>query len=119
VGYGYSYASSGSGASIRFEFKPPAAGRYEVRLAYQPHENRGTRVPVTVISPQGPVSKQINMREPPPLDQGFISLGQFDFRPDAPAAVEIGTKDAGGNAHADAIQVLPVTETSRKGVANQ
>jgi hypothetical protein len=108
VAYGYLYASAGSGASIRFEFKPPAAGRYEVRLAYQPHENRGTRVPVTVTSPEGTVAKQINMREPPPLDEGFISLGQFDFRPEAPAAVEIGTKDAGGNAHADAVQFLPV-----------
>ncbi|NLF72242.1 MAG: FAD-dependent oxidoreductase [Candidatus Anammoximicrobium sp.] len=112
VGYGYSYASSGSGASMRFEFKPPAAGRYEVRLAYQPHENRGTRVPVTVTSPQGAAVKQINMREPPPLDQGFIFLGQFDFRPGAPAAVEIGTQDAGGNAHADAVQFLPVKENA-------
>ena len=112
-GYGYLYASAGSGASIRFEFKPPAAGRYEVRLAYQPHENRGTRVPVTVTSPEGTVAKQINMREPPPLDQGFVSLGQFDFRPDAPAAVEIGTKDAGGNAHADAVQFLPATNAAR------
>lgn len=119
VGYGYLYASAGSGASIRFEFKPPAAGRYEVRLTYQPHENRGTRVPVTVISPAGQVTKQINMRQPPPLEDGFISLGQFDFRPGAAAAVEIGTKDAGGNAHADAIQVLPVAEMPRKGVVNQ
>ena len=107
-GYGYLYASAGSGASIRFEFKPPAAGRYEVRLAYQPHENRGTRVPVSVTSPAGTVAQQINMRQPPPLDQGFVSLGQFEFRPDAPAAVEIGTRDAGGNAHADAVQFLPV-----------
>ncbi len=114
VGYGYLYAGAASGASIRFEFKPPTAGRYEVRLAYQPHENRGTRVPVTVISPEGPVTKQIDMREPPPLEHGFLSLGQFDFRPDVPAAVEIGTKDAGGNAHADAVQVLPVTPAPRK-----
>jgi hypothetical protein len=71
-------------------------------------------VPVTVTSPQGAVSKQINMREPPPLDKGFISLGQFDFRPDAPAAVEIGTQDAGGNAHADAVQFLPVKKDAAK-----
>jgi len=107
-GYGYLYASAGSGASIRFEFKPPAAGRYEVRLAYQPHENRGTQVPVTVTSPAGTAAQPINMRQPPPLDQGFISLGQFEFRPGAPAAVEIGTQGAGGNAHADAVQFLPV-----------
>jgi hypothetical protein len=108
VGYGYLYAAAGSGASIRFEFKPPAAGRYEVRLAYQTHENRGTRVPVTVTSPAGTVQQQINMREPPPVDQGFVSLGRFEFRPDAPAAVEIGTQDAGGTVHADAVQFLPV-----------
>jgi len=96
------------GAPIRY---PDATGRERGRcLAYQPHENRGTRVPVTVIAPQGPVVKQINMREPPPLDNGFISPGRFDFRPDAPAAIEIGTQDAGGNAHADAVQFLPIKQ---------
>ena len=48
VGYGYVYSSEGSGAAIEFECTVPTAGRYEVRIAYRPHENRGTKVPVTI-----------------------------------------------------------------------
>jgi hypothetical protein len=105
VGYGYLYAGANSGAKCRFEFKPPAAGRYEVRLAYQNHENRGTTVPVTVVGPDGQKTTPINMRVPPP-DNGFISLGTFTFPANFTGAVVVSSEDAGGNVHADAIQVL-------------
>jgi hypothetical protein len=108
VGWSYLYASSGGGASIRFEFEPAKPGLHEVRLAYLPHENRGTRVPVTVISGDGEKTLRVDMREPAPLEHGFISLGKFNFRTGETAAVVVGSEDAGGTVHADAIQVLPV-----------
>jgi hypothetical protein len=108
IGWSYLYASSGGGASIRFEFEPAKPGLHEVRLAYLPHENRGTRVPVTVISGDGEKTLRVDMREPAPLEHGFISLGKFNFRTGETAAVVVGSEDAGGTVHADAIQVLPV-----------
>jgi hypothetical protein len=108
VGYHYLYAGPNSDREIRFEFKPPKSGRYEVRLAYQPHENRGTSVPVTVVSADGRKETTVNMRVAPPLEPGFISLGEFRFTEEASGAVILSTEDAGGNVHADAIQVLPV-----------
>ena len=108
VGWSYLYASSGGGASIRFEFQPAKPGLHEVRLAYLPHENRGTRVPVTVISGDGEKTLRVDMRQPAPLESSFISLGKFNFRPGEAAAVVVGSEDAGGTVHADAIQVLPV-----------
>lgn len=110
VGYGYLYAGADSGASIRFEFKPPAAGRYEARLAYQPHENRAPRAPVTIAIGSQEIVRQIDMRQPPPLENGFISLGEFDLRPDQPIAITIGAQGAKGTVHADAVQFLPVKE---------
>lgn len=107
VGYGYLYASPDAENTVRFEFKPPAAGRFEVRYAYQPHENRGTRVPVTVHCGQGQKTKAINMRVAPPLENGFISLGEFSFQAEETVAVVVSGEKAGGLAHADAIQVLP------------
>ena len=109
VGYNYLYASANSGATIRFPFTVPKTGRYEVRVACRPHENRGTQVPVTVIS-SGNASKtiRVNMREEPPLPNGFISLGVFEFDSGKPGVVEIATTDAKGNAHADAVQILAV-----------
>jgi hypothetical protein len=65
---------------VRFEFKVSTTGRYEVRYAYQPHENRGQTV--TVHSADGEKTIRINMREAPPLEHGFLSLGQFSFKAD-------------------------------------
>lgn len=107
VNYAYLYASNNSGAEIRFEFKVPKAGNYEVRLAYLPHENRGSQVPVTVVSAAGEKTTTIDMKIAPPLENSFISLGTFPFQPDRAGAVVVSARDAGGNTHADAIQVLP------------
>lgn len=107
VGYSYLYAAPDAANTVRFEFKVPATGRYEVRYAYQPHENRGQTVPVTVHSSDGEKTIRINMRQAPPLEHGFISLGQFSFQAGQVGAVVVSGADAGGNAHADAVQVLP------------
>lgn len=107
VGYGYCYASANSGAAMHFAPKIPAAGVYDVRVAYQPHENRGTRVPVTLESAAGRTVRRINMREAPPLENGFISLGRFRFERDESVSIEISTEDAGGTVHADAVQLVP------------
>ena len=93
---------SGSGSSLQ---KP---GSYEVRLAYQNHENRGSRVPVIVRSADGEKEFHLDMREAAPLEKGFVSLGEYRFTPDSKGGVLIGTADSGGNSHADAVQFLPV-----------
>ncbi|MDH3718864.1 MAG: FAD-dependent oxidoreductase [Planctomycetota bacterium] len=108
VGWGYLYAGNNSGAMIRYEFKVPEKGRFDLRLAYQPHQNRGHRVPVAVRA--GDKSKQlsVNMKQDPPLEHGFVSLGQFDLQKGDAVSVELSTKDAGGVVHADAVQALRV-----------
>jgi hypothetical protein len=108
VGYGYLYASPETDNAVRFEFKAPTTGHYEVRLAYLSHENRGTTVPVTVHSAAGEKTIRVNMRTAPPIDEGFISLGEFTFQADQTAAVVVSGDKAGGTVHADAIQVLPL-----------
>ncbi|MBD3673727.1 MAG: FAD-dependent oxidoreductase [Planctomycetaceae bacterium] len=110
VGYGYLYAGNNSNASVRFEFKAPATGDYEIRFAYGHHENRGSQVPVTIKTASGTVVKSLDMRQPAPLENGFISLGKYDLKKGEPVSVIVSSENAGGNAHADAIQVLPVEE---------
>jgi hypothetical protein len=106
-GASYLYAGANANASARYEFTIPKAGRYEVRLAYGPHENRATKAPVTIESAEGLKSATVNQRIEPPLPQGFVSLGIFRFEPGKPAAVTITTANADGNVHADAVQLLP------------
>jgi hypothetical protein len=105
VGWGYLY-SGDSNASIEFTLKVPADGRYDVRLAYQPHKNRGNRIPVAISAGPLQTTVRIDMKRKPPLENGFISLGQFDFKSGQSVSVVVSVKDGGGLAHADAVQLM-------------
>ncbi len=107
VGYGYLYSGK-AGASVTFTFRAPANGKHEIRVAYANHENRGATVPVSVSVSGKETTQRINMKQPAPLKNGFISLGIFDLTQDEEGYVEIRAAGAGGNAHADAIQVVAV-----------
>lgn len=107
VGYGYLYSADAK-AAIRFPFKAPASGRFEVRLAYLNHENRGNKVPVTIVVGDKTVSTTVNMQKPAPLKDNFTLLGTFVLNEDEAGYVEVKAEGAGGHAHVDAIQLLPV-----------
>lgn len=108
IGQHYMYAAGKSDATARFEFTVPQAGSYEVRVAYSPHENRATDVPVTVVSADGEKTTKINQQLKPALEHGFVSLGTYKFDPAKPGAVVISAKTSQGNVAIDAVQVLPV-----------
>ncbi|MFT4638187.1 MAG: hypothetical protein ACI8T1_001505, partial [Verrucomicrobiales bacterium] len=103
VSYGYRYAAADSEATMTFVYETQTPLKLDIRVVYQPHENRGTRVPIAI---QGQVVT-IDMTQPAANENGLRSLGIFDV-PAGPVTVVIGTKDAGGIAHADAVQFLPV-----------
>jgi hypothetical protein len=106
VGQGYRFRNGKSSGTARYEFRIPAAGRYEVRMSYGAHENRATDAPVTVESADGSHQAKVNERVDPPL-KGFVSLGVFRFEPGKPAVVTIGGAPADGTVHVDAVQLLP------------
>jgi hypothetical protein len=108
LGAGYRYRAAQEPGTLRYEFTIPAAGEYEVRMNYAPHENRATNAPVTIESATGKKTVTVNERVPAPLPKGFISLGQYRFEPGQPAAVIVGDGPADGNVHADVVQLLPV-----------
>ena len=107
VGYGYLYASPDSGASIEFRCTAPAAGKYEVRIAYRPHENRGSRVPVKIVAGSMEKTLRLDMRKEPPLANGFLTLGHVSLESGEACRVTISSQDAGGLATADAMQLIP------------
>jgi len=106
-GTGYRYRSAQGDGTARYEFTIKEAGEYEVRLSYQPHENRTSKAPVTVDSADGSKSLTVNERVPAPLAEGFVSLGKFKFAPGKPAVVTIGGGPADGNVAIDVVQLLP------------
>lgn len=107
VGDGYHYHAAKAEGSATYEFKVKETGQYEVRMSYQPHDNRATKTRVTVKSAEGAKSQRINQRQPAPLENGFVSLGVFSFKAGESGSVVIDTDGADGNVGIDAIQVLP------------
>ena len=105
---GYRYAGSDSGAVAAFEFTVPEDGEYEVRISWQPHENRGSKTPVKVQSADGEKSFELNQQVAPPLAKGFYGLGVYKFTADKPGSVVVSTEGAKGNAHIDAVQIISV-----------
>lgn len=109
VAYAYLYAAPNSGATITFSPQVEKAGLYDIRLGYLPHENRGTRVAVTVSHKGEVQSFQIDMTKPAPLENDFFSLTKLNLRAGEKVEITVSAKDAGGNAHADAVQLMPVS----------
>ena len=110
VGYGYLYASPDRGAEITFVTNLQA-GRYEVRLAYGAHPNRGTTVPVSIDAPGVHRRTTVDMRKAPPIPPSFVSLGRIELTRQGKCRVTIGTRGANGMVHADAVQFIPAHAT--------
>jgi hypothetical protein len=108
VAYGYHYAVADSGASIRYELKATQAGLYDVLVGWQPHENRGSAVPVLVETAAGRSSVRLDMQKAAPLPDSFGSVGRVMLGTGDSCVVVIGTDAAKGNAHADAVMLVPV-----------
>ena len=106
IGTNYLYANHD--ATIRYDFKLPIKGEFDIRLAYQPHANRGDKVRVEVEIGDRSLTKLVNMRQTAPLPNGFISLGRFQAEKGESGSVTLTTAGAGGHVHADAVQVIAV-----------
>ncbi|MEZ6042057.1 MAG: FAD-dependent oxidoreductase [Planctomycetaceae bacterium] len=106
VAFGYLYSGNKESA-IRYKFDAPATGKHEIRLGYLNHENRASNVKVKVTIGSMTVTREINMKEPAPLENNFISLGVFRAKEGDPCIVEINGMHVNGNMHVDAVQVLP------------
>jgi len=108
VGEGYRYASPGEKAEARFPVKVPKAGKYELRMAWAPHENRATKALVILEREgQAPLKLRVNQREATTDPKGFHSLGMFDF-PAGTVEIILSNDGVNGNIHADAVQLLEV-----------
>lgn len=107
VGEGYRYSSDAK-ATARFPFQVDQTGAYEVRVAWQPHANRATAVPVTVQRAEGEKTMTLDQTKPAAGPDGFHSLGHFRFTTHQKSAVLFQVAGARGTVHVDAIQVLPV-----------
>ena len=108
---GHNYQHDGKAAdgkaSARFTVKLPAGGRYEVRLAAPPNNNRATNVPVTVRHAGGVAKVSVNQRRKPAHDGLFHSLGVFEFQAGEDAEVVVSNQGVDGYVIVDGLQFVP------------
>jgi hypothetical protein len=98
--------------TLSFVPKLPSDGEYEIRFAYSHGRGRASNVPVTVFSAAGEKTIKIDMRQAPPIDGRFVSLGKYQFDANAQSYVLISNEGTDGVLTADAVQFLPVTKDS-------
>ena len=110
VGNGYVYASHNSQSLITFKQVVKTAGRYEVLVAYQPHENRGKTVHINLRVNDSESEHIVNMTQKPTVEGGFTSLGTKELSQGDICTVQLSTDNANGFVHADAVWLRPVTD---------
>ncbi len=110
IGNGYVYASHNSQSQITFKQSVKKAGRYEVLVAYQPHENRGKTVHITLRINKDESKHIVDMTQAPTIENGFTSLGTLDLDKGDICTVQLSTDEAGGFVHADAVWLRPATD---------
>jgi len=110
VANGYLHDSNSGKGERTLTFDPdlPTTGKYEVRLAYSPGETRSAKVPVTVFSGDGEKTIYVDQTDDPPIDNAFISLGQYKFEVGGQSFVLISNEDTKGYVTADAVVFIPV-----------
>ena len=108
VGDGYVHDGNEAKGAKALTFRPklPAAGRYEVRIAYTAYPNRATNTPVTIATPRGEKTIRINQREKPPIGGLWLSLGTFDLDGGETTRIIVRTDGTDGYVVVDAVQLI-------------
>ncbi|MCA9089146.1 MAG: FAD-dependent oxidoreductase [Planctomycetaceae bacterium] len=106
-GYGYHHDGNEEQGkkTARFvaKLKP---GRYEVRFAYSPNNNRSSKVQVRIDHANGMAKTLVNEKKPGSIDGQAVSLGTYDFGEEG--AVFVTNAGSDGHVVIDAVQFLPV-----------
>lgn len=105
TGVGYQYTNDAS-ASAKFSFTVPKAGKYELRLAWQPHENRAENVLCEIM---GQKAVTLNQKQAPKgagAEQGYTTIGTYELPAGSPQSVTLQVNGANGVVHADALWVV-------------
>ena len=104
LGAGYHYAPKGDNEA-EYAFDIPKTGRYEVRIYWAGHENRASNATAT-LNPSGDKAITVALDQKKTPEGGFHAVGTYEFL-EGRRTVTLGAKNANGNVHADAIQLVP------------
>ncbi len=96
--------------SLTYRAKLPAAGEYEVRVAYRASSSRSDSVPYIVRHASGESTVSVDQKKPLAAADQLLPIGKFQF--DVEAVVVISNEGTTGHVIGDAVQFVPVGQTS-------
>lgn len=110
IGTGYLHDDRrGDGqSSAVFRTKVPHNGRYELRVAYSPHETRAKQVPIIVQNGVHRETIAFDETQPLPAGQAFRSAGILDLTADGEVIITLSNTGTEGFVIVDALQLLEV-----------
>ncbi len=110
IGRGYAHDGNANKGDLKLVFQPeiPQAGRYELRVAYSPHETRAARVPITVKSGGKEVKVFFSQKERLPTGESFRKAGVFDLSAGKNTVITISNEGTEGFVIVDAVQLVKV-----------
>jgi len=95
-------------STATFRFKAPRTGRYDLRIAYSPHETRAKQVPVTVQSGGQKAEVKFDQTRPLPTGEAFRSAGFVDLSADVETLITISNTGTEGFVILDGLQLMEV-----------
>lgn len=104
-GYRHDGNTRDGDATAEFTTNLPAAGKYDVQIAYNKNNNRATNVPVKIFHADGSEEVMVNQRQTPKISGQFTSVGTFHF--EKTGKVTISNRDTDGFVIIDAVRWLP------------
>jgi hypothetical protein len=110
IGDGYLHdLDAGKGLkSLTFHTELLRPGRYEVRFAFVPGDNRARKVPITTLHADGETTIEVDQQLEPTIAGRFVKLGEFRFEQANQGYVIVTNDGTRGHVTADAVQFLPL-----------
>ena len=105
--------------SVTYRPLLPKAGKYEVRLAYAGSKGRDRKIPVTVHHVGGVTKLHVDQQPLGPIGNLWKSLGEFQFKKGKQGSVIISTEGTTQFVIADAMQFIPLDESTKAKAADQ
>ncbi len=104
---GRGYRQGRGEATATFPAHVAKTETYDVQLAYRPGPDRSAKVAVTLHTADGIVETTVDQTKPPPLENGFVSVGRHRFDALSPGNIVISNRGADGVVVVDAVQLVP------------
>lgn len=108
IGRGYRHDEQrGDGQCVAtFRFKAPKSGRYDLRLAYSPHDTRAANVPLVINTGGKTTRLAFDQTLPLPPGEAFRSAGIVELTGDSETTITLSNTGTKGFVILDAIQLI-------------